>query len=62
MRVVDLIRPGVPCRLRHPVVGDVLWKNDPLQGWMLAFARGLEKGQELIADEAVLLDDRWEAA
>ena len=59
MRVVDLIRPGHACRLRHPTVGDVLWTHVPMQGFELVFARGREKGEALVPDESVLLDDGW---
>jgi hypothetical protein len=59
MRITDLIFPGQPRRLRHPTVGDVLWTDVPGQGFELVFARGPEKGQILVADETVLLDDTW---
>ena len=59
MRIVDIIHPGRPCRLRHPTVGDVLWTDVPGQGFELVFARGPERGDVLVADESVLLDRGW---
>jgi hypothetical protein len=61
VRITDIIRPDQGCRLRHPTVGDVLWTDQPGDGFALRFARGPEKGWTLVADAAVLLDDCWEA-
>lgn len=59
MRVIDIINIGVPCRLSHPVVGNVIWKCLPISGWGLYFAEGPEKDQILVADNTVLIDENW---
>ena len=66
MRITELIRPGQPCGLCHPDLGNVLWTDRPvgMPGgfFRLVFAQGRERGWSLVADAEVLLDDRWEAA
>lgn len=61
MRIHELIKEGVPCDLYHPELGNVKWdlltKGDYL--WCLHWAKGPEKDRPLVADEVVLLDDRW---
>jgi hypothetical protein len=66
MRIHELIRPGEEARLRHPEVGDVLWTRKAWSAtsgaWGLVWVAGRDRGRALIADESVLLDDRWESA
>ena len=59
MKVLDLIVPDVPAVLSHPVLGLVDWRHDDIGGWGLYWHVGPEQGQPLVADEAVLLCDRW---
>src|SRR4051794_38341139 len=64
MHIHELIRPGEEARLRHPDVGDVLWTRKVWKAtsgaWGLVWVAGRDRGRALIADESVLLDDRWE--
>jgi hypothetical protein len=60
MRVCDIIKPNEKCFLHHPIVGNVEWRGHPIDGWMLVFAEGPEKGDALFADDSVLLSDCWE--
>lgn len=65
MLLANLIRPGQECRVRHPEIGEVLWTGRIWKAtagaWGLVWATGSSRGRALIADESVLLDDRWEA-
>ena len=60
MRVIDIIKPNEKCRLHHPIIGNVEWRGHPIDGWMLVFAEGPEKGEPLLAADSVLLSDNWE--
>ena len=60
MRISEIITDKQECKLHHPIVGNVKWKNCPIDGWVLIFAEGPEQGQVLMVDETVLLDDRWQ--
>lgn len=58
MRIFDIIVPNIPCRLEHPIIGEVYWGiKDGC--WGLYFAKGHDANQLLVA-EAVLLSDEWQ--
>ena len=61
MRICDIIKPNIPCRLTHPIIGDVYWGiKDGC--WGLYFAKGNDANKFLVADDAVLISDEWEQA
>ncbi|MCK9458299.1 MAG: hypothetical protein M0R80_01495 [Proteobacteria bacterium] len=62
MKIFEIITTQEPCKLQHPIIGIVEWINDPTQGWVLVFSEGPEKGQCLVVDESVILDDTWQTA
>lgn len=58
MRICDIIKPNIPCRLEHPTVGEVYWGiKDGC--WGLYFAKGHDAHKFLVADDAVLMSDEW---
>lgn len=58
MRICDIIKPDIPCRLEHPIVGEVYWGiKDGC--WGLYFAKGYDAHKFLVADDAVLMSDEW---
>jgi hypothetical protein len=65
MHVAELVRSGEEALLCHPDVGTVLWTDRIWKAtsgaWGLVWVAGCDRGRALIADQSVLLDDRWEA-
>lgn len=58
MRICDIIKPNIPCRLEHPIVGEVYWGiKDGC--WGLYFAKGYDAHKFLVADDAVMMSDEW---